>query len=150
MRRDSRIVITGIDVQRLRAILSSCSKLALDREHLLDLRDELEQARVVGMEELPEDVVTLESRVRVRDTETGVCSDYTVVTPSEADVSAGHISVLAPLGTALLGYREGDEVEWQMPGGVRHLRIEKVRQPDRPHPGVTEAAHAAVAPAPSA
>jgi len=52
------------------------------------------------------------------------------VSPAQADVSSGFVSVLAPLGTALLGYREGDEVEWQMPGGVRRLWIERVTQPE--------------------
>jgi regulator of nucleoside diphosphate kinase len=51
-----------------------------------------------------------------------------LIAEPEADLNAGRISVLAPLGTALLGYREGDEVEWQMPGGLRQLRIERVRR----------------------
>jgi regulator of nucleoside diphosphate kinase len=115
----------------LRAILGSHSGSARDREHLLDLRDELEQARVVGAEEIPADVVMLQSEVRVRDRETGIARDYILVPPGQADVRSGHVSVLAPLGTALLGYREGDEVEWRMPGGVRRLQIERVSQPDR-------------------
>ena len=131
MPRNNRIVITRPDLERLRAILGSRGKSPRDREHLLDLREELDQARIVGAEEIPADVVTLQSEVRVRDSGTGIPSDYTLVSPADADVSAGHVSVLAPLGTALLGYREGDEFEWQMPGGVRRLQIERVRQPQR-------------------
>ena len=56
--------------------------------------------------------------------------EITLVYPHEAEAASGRISVLAPLGTALLGYREGDEVEWLMPGGMRRLRIESVRGPD--------------------
>lgn len=129
MRRNDRIVVTRSDLERLRAILGSPGKSARDHEHLLDLSDELEQAQVVRDDEMPLDVVTLQSQVRVRDLETGMASNYTVVSPAQADVSSGHVSVLAPLGTALLGYREGDEVEWQMSGGVRRLWIERVRQP---------------------
>ena len=129
MWRNDRIVVTKSDLDRLRAILSSRSKSARDHEHLLDLRDELEQAQVVLDGEMPADVVTLQSQVRVRDRETGMVSNYIVVLPAQADVSTGQVSVLAPLGTALLGYREGDEVEWQMPGGVRRLWIERVKQP---------------------
>ena len=129
MWRNDRIVVTKSDLDRLRAILSSRSKSARDHEHLLDLRDELEQAQVVRDDEMPADVVTLQSQVRVRDRETGMVSNYTVVLPAQADVSTGQVSVLAPLGTALLGYREGDELEWQMPGGVRRLWIERVGQP---------------------
>ncbi len=131
MRRNNRIVVTRPDVERLRAILAARGGTARDREHLLDLRDEIERARIVAEHEIPAGVVTLQSQVCVRDRATGICSDYTVVSPSQSNVSSGHISVLAPLGTALLGYREGDEVEWRMPGGVRRLRIERVRQPER-------------------
>lgn len=131
MRRNNRIVVTRPDLERLRAILGSRSRSSRDREHLLDLREELDRARIVDAEDVPADVVTLQSEVRVRDSETGIPADYTLVSPAHADVGSGHVSVLAPLGTALLGFREGDEVEWQMPGGVRRLQIERVRQPQR-------------------
>ena len=129
MWRNERIVVTGSDLKRLRAILGSRGISVRDREHLLDLSVELDRAHVVRDDEVPADVVTLQSQVRVRDPETGMPSNYTVVSPAQADVSSGHVSVLAPLGTALLGYREGDEVEWQMPGGIRRLWIERVIQP---------------------
>jgi regulator of nucleoside diphosphate kinase len=93
------------------------------------LKSELERARVVLAEETPVDVVTMHSQVRVLDLETGEQSNYTLVFPVEADVSAKRISVLAPLGTALLGFREGDTLEWMMPGGMRRLRIERVHRP---------------------
>jgi regulator of nucleoside diphosphate kinase len=129
MWRNDRIVVTRSDLKRLRAILGSRGISVRDREHLLDLSVELDRAHVVHDDEVPSDVVTLQSQVRVRDPETGMPSNYTVVSPGQADVSSGHVSVLAPLGTALLGYREGDEVEWQMPGGIRRLWIERVIQP---------------------
>lgn len=129
MSRNDRIVVASSDLQRLRAILGSRGKSARDSEHRSDLRDEIEQAQVVHDGEMPLGVVTLQSQVRVRDRETGMVSNYTLVSPAHADVSSGRVSVLAPLGTALLGYREGDEVEWKMPGGVRRLWIERVTQP---------------------
>jgi regulator of nucleoside diphosphate kinase len=129
MWRNDRILVTKSDLERLRAILGSPGESVRDSEHLLDLSDELEQAQVVPEGEVPLDVVTLQSQVRVRDRKTGMASSYTLVTPAQADVSSGHVSVLAPLGTALLGCREGDEVEWQILGGVRRLWIERVRQP---------------------
>jgi regulator of nucleoside diphosphate kinase len=129
MRRHNRIVVTKPDLERLRAVIGARSGSQHDREHLVDLREELDQARIVEAEEISADVVTLRSKVRVRDSETGIPTDYTLVSPAHADVRSGYVSVLAPLGTALLGYREGDEVEWKMPGGVRRLQIERVRQP---------------------
>jgi regulator of nucleoside diphosphate kinase len=69
--------------------------------------------------------------VRIRDLESGLQGDYTLVYPWEADVDSNRVSVLAPLGTALLGYREGDQIEWHMPGGMRRLRVEKIlHQPE--------------------
>ena len=129
MRRNNGIVITRTDLARLRAILGVRGGSVRDREHLLDLRDELERARVVAEHEIPANVVTLRSEVRVRNSATGASSDYTVVSPAHANLDLGRISVLAPLGTAVLGYREGDEFEWQMPGGMRRFQIERVRQP---------------------
>jgi len=68
----------------------------------------------------------MKSRVRVLDLD-DICElEYTIVYPHEADYANGKISVLAPIGTALLGYREGDTVEWQVPGGRRRLKIDAV------------------------
>ena len=75
---------------------------------------------------MPADVVTLNSTVRVIDLESSEATDYTIVMPGEANYEAGRISVLAPLGTALLGYRVGDEIEWDVPRGIRRLRIDAV------------------------
>lgn len=125
-----RIMLSTPDIRRLRGILAAAGRHShRDRAHLADLQDEVERARVVELEKIPADVVTLDSMVTVRDVATGDCSDYMVVSPSEADVAAGRISVLAPLGTALLGYRAGAEIEWQMPGRIRRLRIHRVVQP---------------------
>jgi regulator of nucleoside diphosphate kinase len=75
---------------------------------------------------VPPDVITLNSTVRVTDLESGESTNYTVVMQGEANYEAGKISVLAPLGTALLGSRVGDEIEWEVPRGLRRLRIEEV------------------------
>jgi regulator of nucleoside diphosphate kinase len=122
-------------MQRLRSILSAPSAaLVCDQAHLETLRQELDRAVVVSVAETPPDVVTMRTRVRVRDLESGLQADYTLVYPWEADVDSNRVSVLAPIGTALLGYREGDQIEWDMPGGVRRLRVEKIlHQPEAKH-----------------
>lgn len=140
---DKRIVLSKQDLLRLRALFGTYASLSgMDRENLLDLKDEIERAAIVEMEQLPADVVTLDSRVQVRDVETNLRTTYQLVLPSQANLANGRVSVLAPLGTALLGFREGDEVEWTMPGGLRRLRIESVTQaeksPDDPVPGSRE------------
>lgn len=125
---ETRITLSRPDLLWLRTLLGTRARTAVvDREHLLDLQDELERAVVVEAGSLPADVVALASSVTVLDVESGVHSEYTLVLPAQADVAEGRISVLAPLGTALLGYRVGDVVEWRMPGGLRRLRIEAVK-----------------------
>ena len=128
---NNRIVLSRPDAQRLRAVLAAYRGSYLDQEHLSDLHAEVEQARILDEAHMTADIVTIGSQVRVRDSGTGTSGEYVLVLPDQVELRAGHISVLAPLGTALLGYREGDNVEWQMPGGLRRLRIEKVRQPER-------------------
>jgi regulator of nucleoside diphosphate kinase len=114
----------------LHAILAEQMRSAThDQEHLSDLHEEIDLAMVVEPEKVPADVVTMDSTVRVVDLETGDGNEYTLVSPAQADIGARRVSVTAPLGTALLGYRQGDHLIWSMPGGVRHLRIQKVVQP---------------------
>ncbi|MBV6422615.1 MAG: Regulator of nucleoside diphosphate kinase [Steroidobacteraceae bacterium] len=124
--RQNPIVVSESDADRLRALLGAQDDSAHDQAHLEELRAELERAIVRLADEVPPDVITMRARVRVRDLGTGREDEYTLVLPAEADLAARRISVLAPLGTALLGYREGDEVEWRMPGGLRRLRVVKV------------------------
>ncbi len=124
--RQNPILVSESDADRLRALLGARDDSAHDQAHLHELEAELERAIVRLADEVPPDVITMQARVRVRDLATGNEEDYTLVLPAEANIAARRISVLAPLGTALLGYREGDEVEWRMPGGLRRLRILKV------------------------
>ena len=129
MMNDRQIEISEPNARVLRGLLRARNGATHDQEHLDDLRVELERALVVDPSRLSPNVVTLYAAVRVRDLESGHPQELTLVSPSEANVSAGRISVLAPLGTALLGYRLGDVVERVMPGGLRRLLIEAVSQP---------------------
>lgn len=123
------IVVTDRDFWRLNALVRTrTADYTRDQEHLDRLEEELVRSVPVATAEVPTDVVTMHSRVTVRDLDAGTSRIYTLVFPHEADLPFGRLSVLAPLGTALLGYRVGDEIEWVMPGGVRRLRIESVRQ----------------------
>jgi regulator of nucleoside diphosphate kinase len=125
---EGRIMVSRQDAARLRALLASQQVQRLhDLEHVAQLESELERASIVERHALPDDRVALHSTVQVRDLDSGVRRVYTLVLPSQADVTRGSISILAPLGTALLGYRAGDEVEWRMPGGPVRLTIEEVR-----------------------
>ncbi|MGH2607572.1 MAG: nucleoside diphosphate kinase regulator [Tepidiformaceae bacterium] len=127
MIRRRGIVITEDDMARLKELVRH-GRVALRRDqgHLEDLERELGHAEVVPAEDVPRDVVTLHSTVRVLDVDTGAIMVYTVVFPPEANLAANRISVLAPIGTALIGYRVGDVIDWKTPGGTRRLRVEAV------------------------
>jgi regulator of nucleoside diphosphate kinase len=125
MRR--RIVITEEDMRRLTELVrQGRSGARRDRDHLAELDAELASADVVGAADVAADVVTMHSTVRVRDLDKGISTVYTVVFPVDADVEKNRISVLAPVGTALIGYRAGDLIEWTTPGGTKRLQIEQV------------------------
>lgn len=121
------IHVTRHDLQRLRHVVGSAANLsALNRQHLETLVAELDRAVVVEAGDISPAVIRMHTRVRVRDNRTGQADDYTLVYPWEADVHLNLISVLAPLGTALLGFREGDRIRWPVPGGVRELTVERI------------------------
>ena len=102
------------------------SRGKLDGPALSRLAGELARARLVSPDDLPADVVTMGSVVKVRDMDTKECMQLTVSWPEDANPHEGCINVLAPLGMALLGARVGDDIKWPVPAGARRLRIEAV------------------------
>lgn len=94
-----------------------------DLAYINRLEGELEFAEVVASESIPPDVVTMRSKVKLKDLDTGEESVYTIVFPSEANFADGKISVLTPMATALLGYSSGAIVEFQAPARLRRLQI---------------------------
>src|SRR5262245_10677207 len=131
--REHPIIVSDVDIYRLRGLLcASRGPAGLDHEHLDELYSEVERAIVLPVGEVPHGVVTMGSKIQVRDLGSGRIESFHLVYPREADASAHRLSVLAPLGTALLGNSEGDTVEWRMPGGTRTFRIERVVQTPRP------------------
>lgn len=118
------IVITESDYARLQRLIESSRRFRRrDAQHLDALEQELERATIARAEEVPDDLVTMNSRVRVEDLDSGHMYAYQIVFPKDADLAKNRISVLAPIGTALLGYGAGTTVEWQVPSGMRRLRI---------------------------
>jgi regulator of nucleoside diphosphate kinase len=130
--KQPNFVITELDMEKLRQLLDGARNSASkDKEHLTVLEEELDRARLVSAGRVPADVVTMNSRVRMTDLDTGKEMIYTLVFPRDADFSQGKISVLAPIGTAILGYRAGDVIEWNVPGGKRKFCVEEIlHQPE--------------------
>jgi regulator of nucleoside diphosphate kinase len=139
MRMDP-IIISDTDIARLRGLLGAGRAPQLNAAHLEELRSELDRAIVVAADLMPPHVVTMNSLVEIRDFATGDVEAYQLVYPRDADAASRRLSILAPMGTALLGNAEGDEVEWRMPGGVRRFRVQKVSQdPSVPEPAAGRA-----------
>ena len=117
-------MVTESDYERLCSLIESSRRLhQRDAERLDELENELNRAAIVKSSDVSSDVVTMNSRVRMKDLNSGRELTYQIVFPKDADISENRISVLAPLGTALLGYRVGATVEWRVPSGIRRLRI---------------------------
>jgi regulator of nucleoside diphosphate kinase len=126
------IYITQADYQSLRTLINSGKyNTALDGKYLGALETELRRAIVVKETEIPADIVTMNSVVCVENLATGAQSTYQLVFPDRADSEKGKISILAPIGTALIGERNGNVIEWQVPSGNVRLKIVKIEyQPE--------------------
>jgi len=125
--KERTIFITSSDMSRLRRLLESAWNLFRhDRPYLEVLKQELEAAKVVESDHIPRDVVMLNSRVHLRDLDTGKQMVCTVVLPKDSNASEDRLSVLAPVGAAVLGRRVGDIFECKVPAGVRRLKLEAI------------------------
>jgi regulator of nucleoside diphosphate kinase len=122
------VYITEADLDRLRTLIAVMRNASYDkvREYLDRLEEELDRAEIVPPQSIPHDVVTMRSRVRLRDMVSGQEMVYSLVFPNEADFSQGKISVLAPIGTAMLGYQVGEIIEWDVPAGLKRFTVEEV------------------------
>jgi regulator of nucleoside diphosphate kinase len=90
------------------------------------LENELYRGVLVDPQDIPHDVITMNSKVSITDTDSGEKMTYTLVFPSAANIAENKLSVLVPLGMALLGYRVGDIIEWPVPSGVRKLKVDEI------------------------
>jgi regulator of nucleoside diphosphate kinase len=128
MTKESTIYITEVDLARLRKLIEAARDTGIDANtpYLNKLEDELDRANIVDPKEIPMDAITMRSKVRLKDLERSKEMIYSLVFPNEADVDEGRISVLAPVGTAMIGYRVGDIIEWEVPSGLRRLKVEEV------------------------
>jgi regulator of nucleoside diphosphate kinase len=124
---ERKIFITEQDAERLRNLLrGGAEKNGDGADHLKRLAEELLKAEIVDPKKIPGDVVTMNSEVKFRDLETGEAYTYSIVYPGFADFEKNRISVLAPIGMALLGCRVGNVLEWPVPAGLRRLQIEDI------------------------
>lgn len=124
---DDVIIVSEKDYQRLNFILKDLNALEVE-----DLEIELERAKVVADTDIPSDVVTMNSLVEYCDLTTGKSNTVRLVYPDNASIEDKRVSILSPLGSALIGLREQQELNWRFPNGETHrLKIVKVHyQPE--------------------
>lgn len=101
-------------------------KSAFDRRNADGLQAELKKAKLVNKADFPTDVVRLNSRVRIKAEDKDEIMELMLVTPDKADIKKKRISVMAPIGTALIGFRKGQKIKWQVPAGKRTFTILEV------------------------
>ncbi|MBK1719005.1 nucleoside diphosphate kinase regulator [Thiocystis violacea] len=125
-----KLLISKLDAERLERLLDSLPREAPGRR---ELEEELDRAEVVDSHQIPPTVVTMSSTVRFKVASSTEEFRLRLVYPKDLDPAGGTISVLAPVGSALLGLREGDEIDWPKPNGeTQRVRIEEVLyQPER-------------------
>jgi regulator of nucleoside diphosphate kinase len=126
MSASNPLTMTDFDLRRLDALFERLRHHLKPPPTLTLLERELERAVVVKPDEVPSTVVTMNTEVCVVDLDAGERRSLTLVFPSMADIESGRVSVLAPLGTALLGSCQGSQITWQTPRGPRRLRIENI------------------------
>lgn len=129
MRRNQvrdRILINREDHNKLsRLVTNRLEANPADQNYLESLEAELDRAEIVDSADLPPDVVAMQTEVTLQDLDTGETKIYRLVYPTQTMVPNA-VSVLAPIGTALLGYKVGDTISWRVPRGIRRLKILQV------------------------
>ncbi|SDL64757.1 regulator of nucleoside diphosphate kinase [Daejeonella rubra] len=122
----AQLILSKTDFELLKSHLKLSTNLSEFNKKKLIL--ELKTARVLNSAEMPDDVVSENSKVQIKDVASGQTFDFILVAHQKADPKMNKISVLAPIGIALLGYRPGIEVDWEMPNGLRTFRIVSVER----------------------
>lgn len=122
MNTGNRIFITDQDYHRLMTLVAQEESTMAEA-----LEEELSRANVIAQAEIPRDVVTMNSKVKFWDASTDHESEITLVYPQDANLQEGRVSVLAPVGIALLGLSVGQSIDWKMPNGaVKKLKVKAV------------------------
>ncbi len=122
-----KIILSKVDHLRIqKCIKDAMSSGSISGNEAERLTKELEIAKVVEPQEIPPDVVTMHSVVKVSFLNTKKQVQFQLVYPREADMKSGKISILSPVATALIGYRKNDELEWIVPAGVTKIRIDEI------------------------
>jgi regulator of nucleoside diphosphate kinase len=127
------IFITQYDLERLKKLLNDIPQENHYKHfYIQGLEDELNRGIVVSPKEVPENVITMNSRVLMRDLESGNDMTLWLVFPDKVGAVKNPVSILSPLGTAMIGYKVGDVFEWESPSGTKKIEVlDILYQPER-------------------
>ncbi len=121
-----KLVISSKDYNTIKTLIDSNHLNNMLREVRL-LSEEIKKMKILSGEQIPDDLVGINSEVSIEDLDSGKKMNLKITLPSLANLKEKKVSVLAPVSIALLGFRKGDSVEWKMPGGLKKLKIVNVR-----------------------
>jgi regulator of nucleoside diphosphate kinase len=123
----NKLVLRTDDYEIIQSYLrNSFLKHSFDMKNAEELKLELKRAKLVSPDKFPADVVRLNSKVKIKEDNNDKVLEIMVVTPDKADIKGGKISVMAPIGAALIGFRQGQKVKWQVPSGKKTFVIMEV------------------------
>ena len=121
------IWITTYDMERLECLINTTESPWNRKKIYFDQLDQkLENAKIVEPRDIPSDIITINSVVRVKDLDSGEETTYMIVPPSDANIMRQKISILSAIGTALIGHSVGDIIECHVPSGLKRLKILKI------------------------
>ncbi len=124
---ENTIKITKLDFTRLNNLINNLKKNSrLTTTDLGFLQSELGRAEKIDSEKITPDFVTMNSTIEVTDPDNEKIMTVQLVYPNEADFKQGKVSVLSPLGTALIGYKVGSEISFPVPKGTKMMKITKI------------------------
>jgi len=125
--QNNQLVLRKDDYEILISYLNNMyGRAAFDRKNAEELKHELKKAKLVNEADFPSDVVRLNSKVKIKTEKKDEIMELMIVTPDKADIKKRKISIMAPLGTALIGFRQGQKVKWQVPSGKKTFTIMEV------------------------
>ena len=129
--QNNQLVLRKDDYEILISYLNNMyGRAAFDRQNAEELKNELKKAKLVNEADFPSDVVRLNSKVKIKTEKKDEIMELMIVTPDKADIKKRKISIMAPIGTALIGFRQGQKVKWQVPSGKKTFTIMEVINDD--------------------
>jgi regulator of nucleoside diphosphate kinase len=121
---NKKLLLTKNDYNTIMSyIRKGLSAITFNRKDAEELERELKNAKLVNREDLPADVVRLNSTVVIREEKENKLLELTLVTPEKANIKQRLISIMSPIGTALIGFRKGQQVKWKVPAGKKTFTI---------------------------